>query len=87
MRKGVTVVPSSAPSIDATARDNGIAPEAVKATTIESNAPLLWSSAVVIQPAKTALVVSLTTRTMFWARNSPIRAADSLIRTMAEMKK
>ena len=56
-RNGVTDVPISAPMIAATANDRGNTPEEVNATTIESKAPLLWSSAVPIQPANTALVV------------------------------
>ena len=56
-RKGVIVVPISAPIMMATARRRGITPEDVNATTMESKAPLLWRRAVPIQPAKTPLVV------------------------------
>ena len=41
MRKGVTVVPISAPIIAATDNRRGITPDEVKAHIIESNAPLL----------------------------------------------
>jgi len=87
MRNGVTVVPSSAPRIEATARLRGIAPEETKATTMLSKAPLLWMSAVPIQPAKTALVVSLMTSTILSVRASAIMAALDLMSMMAEMKK
>jgi hypothetical protein len=40
-----------------------------------------------IQPANTALVVSLISSTIFPARASPMIVADDLIRTMAETKK
>ncbi len=71
----------------ATASVSGIAPEEVKATTIESKAPLLWRRAVAIHPAKTPLVVSLIRRTIFSARDSPIMTAEDLMRMIPEMKK
>jgi hypothetical protein len=64
-----------------------MAPLEVKATTMLSKAPELWSMAVIIQPEKTALVVSLMRSTIFSARATPIILADDLIRMMAEMKK
>ncbi|GAG00668.1 unnamed protein product, partial [marine sediment metagenome] len=45
MRKGVAVVPISAPIMVATARERGNTPEEVKQTTMESKAPLLWRMA------------------------------------------
>ena len=87
MRKGVTVVPNSAPITVATASERGNTPLEVKATTIESKAPELCSNAVEIQPANTALVVSRIRSTIFPAKASPMIVADDLIRTMAETKK
>lgn len=87
IRKGVTVVPISAPIIAATDRLRGITPELVKATTMESNAPLLCRSAVLIHPAKTALVVSRIRSTMVSARATPMILALDLMRTIAETKK
>ena len=87
MRKGVAVVPISAPIIVATAREMGNTPEEVKQTTMESKAPLLWRMAVPSQPAKTPLVVSLMRRTTFSARDSPRMTAADLMTTIPETKK
>ncbi len=87
MRKGVTVVPISAPMMVATARERGITPEEVRTTTMESKAPLLWRMAVPSQPAKTPLVVSWIRRTIFSARDSPRMTAADLMTTIPEMKK
>ena len=87
MRKGVTVVPISAPIMVATASDMGSTPLDVKATTMESKAPELCSNAVDNQPAKTPLVVSLINSTILSARASPMMVADDLMSTMAETKK
>jgi len=81
------VVPISAPMMVATARESGMTPEETKATMMESNAPLLCRRAVVIQPEKTPLVVSLIRRTIFSARDSPIITAEDLMSTMDEIKK
>ncbi len=82
----MTEVPISAPIIVATARVRGITPDEVNATTMESKAPLLWMSAVAIQPAKTPLVVSRMTSTIFSARDSPMMHAEDLMRIIPEMK-
>jgi hypothetical protein len=71
----------------ATARERGITPEEVKATTMESKAPLLWMRAVEIQLAKTPLVVSLMRRTILSARDSPIMTAADFMRIIPERKK
>ena len=71
----------------ATDKLRGITPEAVNATIIESKAPLLCNSAVLIHPAKTALVVSLIKRTIVSAKLTPIILALDLMRTIAETKK
>ena len=87
MRKGVTDVLISAPIIAATASFRGITPELVMATIMESKAPLLCRSAVAIQPAKTALVVSWIRRTIFSARTSPSMLAEAFMTRMPETKK
>jgi hypothetical protein len=87
MRKGVTVVPISAPIIVATARFRGITPDDVNAQIMESKAPLLCSIAVLIHPANTALVVSLIIRTIVSASATPTTFALFFTRTIAEMKK
>jgi len=86
-KKGVTDVPISAPIIVATARDIGITPEEVKATTIESKAPLLWRRAVAIQPANTPLVVPRINSTILSARDSPMITAEDLMSIIPDTKK
>jgi len=86
-RKGVTVVPSSAPIIEATAKERGMTLDETKVTTMLSKAPELCMRAVVIHPAKTALVVSLIRSMIFSASVVPIMVAEDLIKQIADMKK
>lgn len=83
----VTVVPTSAPMIVATATYVGITPTDTKAIIMESKAPLLCKRAVPNHPANTPVVVSFIelkkSRTLSW----PIKTIDSLMKTMEDMKK